>query len=622
MFKLPKFRTSLLLLTSIPQKPNTFQSGFASIFVVLLLILGVVGGTYLVQQQTNLMPFAAENKTSSKTINTVQTQPGDFPSPKSKYMPYRAKQELLDSYLSGKIEGSVYCEKNVLMVKPKNPKGNEPKTVYIIDCNPEAVGSIKGKLTCGKTKGGDYGCIDKTGTAKSGAGGPNLSNQEKDEDEDDPDSPAFANPKSNKDNAQKGGDSKSDSDTKKTESDTKPAGSTAVKASDAPGITEKQIKDCGFTITESGVPVFAVQVGGKKSSATEEKTCDDIRAAQLKYFEGAIEKARQEAAEAKKNGDTAKAEELEKKATEAEKKTAECEGKKDQAFVECAKAAVAPVESLATAAQSQAISNAYKKMQLLLSQGEGSESKCVKADMGVTPFLEAPRIRQKRADNNDEARRLLLCTGADKKFKWRVLIGGNAGSDFSDDGEDKGNDAERILGLHGTETAAKSPKTDGPYEPEFVVAGKNGFSIYGQDKASVEKTLTKYLAAAKDGTTTMRGPAVPGDNGSQDGTQKDSTAKDESSTPSTNATFSKLNPSIAKEDAKRALTFSQATGKKYTCAESSDPVLKNVIVKIENDGSLAKKVEVVCNNGTDRKYICAAKSGDKELGCYNQSDLK
>jgi hypothetical protein len=578
------------------------QSGFGSLFFVILLVVAVIGGTYLVQQRTNLVPFAAE---SSKNENSVKEQPGDFPSPKSKYTPYKAKQELLNKYINDEIEGSIYCEKNVLMVKPKNPQGNEPKTVYIIDCNPDAVGSIKGKLTCGKTKGGDYGCIDTTGTARSGAGGPNLSNQEKDEDEDDPNSPAFANPKYTNDDEDGDGDGSANSTT------------------DAPTLTEKQIAECGFTITESGVPVFAVQVGGKKSSAIEEKTCDEIRSAQLKYFESAIKKAQEEAEEARKNGDTAKADELQKKAEEAAKAVEKCEGKKDTEFVDCAKEAQKVIEPIAKEAQSQAVLNAYKKMQLLLSQGDGSESKCVKADMGVAPFLEAPRIRQKREDGNDEARRLLLCTGKDKSFKWRVLVGGNAGSEFSDDGEDQGNDAERILGLHGTESAGISPKTDGPYEPEFVVAGKNGFTIYGQDKASVEKTLEKYLIAAKAGTTSMRSDPVDGDKD----TKTEDTKKDEGGSTST---FTKLNPSVAKDEAKYAkdaksakdLTFSKESGKKYTCAESSDSKLKNVIVKIENDGTLAKKVEVVCNNGTDRTFYCAEKDGGKELGCYNQSDLK
>lgn len=536
---------------------------------------------------------ASTNKAKEKDVPTPN---GDFP--KGDFQPRADKQELLNKFINGDVAGTIECRKTNAQGNQGSPTGDNKtgdtslwvvpdkatadipaKGLYIIDCSRSAIGSYKNPVTCGKLKGTNkYGCIDET-----------LKN------------------------------ASTDKDAKKDDS------KTTAKATDAPTLTEKQIKDCGFTITESGVPVFAVQVGGRKTSAIEEKTCDQIRAAQLKYFESAIKKAQEEAEEARKNGDTAKADELKKKADEASKAVEKCEGKKDTEFVNCAKEAQKVIEPIAKEAQSQAVLNAYKKMQFILSQGDGTESKCVKADMGVAPFLEAPRIRQN--DKEDEARRLLLCTGTDKKFKWRVLVGGKAGSEFSNDGEDQGNDAERILGLHGTESAAVSPKTDGPYEPQFEVKGKNGFIIYGQDKASVEKTLEKYLIAAKAGTTSMRSAPVDGDNGSTDKDKKtDETKKDDSSS----ATFTKLNPSVAKDEAKYAkdaksakeLTFSKESGKKYTCAESSDSKLKNVIVKIENDGTLAKKVEVVCNNGTDRTFYCAEKAGGKELGCYNQSDLK
>ncbi len=367
-----------------------------------------------------------------------------------------------------------------MWVVPDTATADIAKTgVYIIDCSRSAIGSYKNweTVTCGKIKNGSsykFGCVD-TSLKNASTGG----------------------------NGSSGSGSGSGSrDSANADSNSQP------KATDVPTLTEKQIKDCGFTVTESGVPIFAVQVGGKISSAQQEKTCDDIRAAQLKYFEGAIEKARQEAEEARKNGDTAKADELEKKATEAEKATAGCEGKKDKEFADCAKSASEVVQKVATEAQSQAVTNAYKKMQVLLAQGENSASRCVKADMGVAPFLEAPRLKQKRADKNDEARRLLLCTGADKKFKWRVLIGGKSGAEFADeDGVDEGNDAERIYGLHGT-----TPDATGAPTYPYTVTGKNCFTIYDPNtEDGIRKTIGKYLDAAKEGKTTMRSPAVQGD---------------------------------------------------------------------------------------------------------------
>src|SRR5690606_23094888 len=135
---------------------------------------------------------------------------------------------------------------------------------------------------------------------------------------------------------------------------------------------------------------------GQHTTDADAKDCEELRKAQLKHFAGIVEKAREEAAEARKNGDEKKAKELEDKAQEVEKKAAACEGKKDKEFADCAKAAAEPAKNAATAAQSQAVTNALKKLREIIDKKRPGG--CVKADMGITPFLEAQRLKNVKSD--------------------------------------------------------------------------------------------------------------------------------------------------------------------------------------------------------------------------------
>ncbi len=412
-----------------------------------------------VQKSTNT---SSTKGTSQDKVPVVE---GDFPSKEAgDFIPRSDKQKILDKFLNGEIPGMIECRNtnakgdpgsSLWAVPDKATDDISKDGVYIIDCSKDAIGSYKNSVSCGKRPNGNsykYGCIDKSLKSSSPA-----------------------------------------------------------KASEEPTTTEKQLADCGFTTTESGVPLFSVQVGGK-SSEVDTKKCDELIEAQIKYFNSKIAKAQAEADEAKKRGDTEKAAELQSKVNSATKKVEDCKEKSGASFTECAKEAQKTVSETATAAHSQAIKNALVKLEEIMAKKRPGG--CVKADLGIAPFLEAQRLKRKPSrgtggQENDEARRLLLCQGTNKDdLKWRVLVSGSSGSEFADDGDDKGDDAERIYGLHGT-----TPDATGAPNYPYTVPGKNGFIIYDPNTADgVEKTIGKYIEAAKAGKTTMRSAPVEGDN--------------------------------------------------------------------------------------------------------------
>ncbi len=426
--------------------------------------------------------------------------PGDF-------VPSDRKLATLKKFLDGSIKGKIVCrntnaqsnegsatgdaKKNdsSMWVIADNPGGEVPKEEYIIDCSRTAMGSYKGweSVKCGKLKSGSsyqFGCIDTSLTGSSNS--------------------SKADSRQTSNGAPSSKDENGKVITQKGPGDTNAAAQTAPVA--PPTLTEQQIKDCGFSISEEGIPLFAVQVGGHASE--ESKNCQELIDLQLKYFDGIVAKAKAEAEEAKKNG-AANAEELVAKAETANKAVTDCQGKTGTEFATCAKTAQQTVQGAATAAQSQAIRNALKKLEEIMAKKRPGG--CVKADLGITPFLEAQRLKRKPSRGtggveNDEARRLLLCQGdKENNLTWRVLVGGAASENGKDDGDkcgsgDCGNDAERIYGLHGT-----TPDATGAPKYPYTVPGKNGFVINDPNKeGGVEATLGKYIEAAKAGKTTLR----------------------------------------------------------------------------------------------------------------------
>ena len=270
--------------------------------------------------------------------------------------------------------------------------------------------------------------------------------------------------------------------------------------------SEKIAEKCGFSKNELIVPVYPITIG--ENGILTDPECQELLKTQTAYFAQYIEAARKKAAEEaaannlKFENDTFVVDPdkdlSEEEKGEAEKKAAQlnealgskikeaagqnnaCKDKTGDDAIECNKETQQVTQVAATAAQVEAMNNAVKKLEAILA-GEAA-GKCVKADLGVTPFLEAQRLKRKNGEN-DEDRRLLLCSGDNdpKQLKWRVLVGGmktgetrtiqnedgtteiktntnsaNDEDECSSNGEAKdcGADAERIYGLHGKDPAA------------------------------------------------------------------------------------------------------------------------------------------------------------------------
>lgn len=307
---------------------------------------------------------------------------------------------------------------------------------------------------------------------------------------------------------------------------------------------------------ESDVPLFPISIGENETITSQE--CQDFMKIQSEYFDQYLEEARQKALETarennlkyendtfvvdpdKELSEEEKAE-AEKKADELNKKVAEplkeadnaneeCKDMSLEEAARCMKEVQERTQVVVSAAQLEAIANSLKKMEIILAGTEEAAGKCVKADMGITPFLEAQRL--KRRDPNEEDRRLLLCAGSEDpgQLKWRVLVGGmktgetrtiinedgteiiSTNSEGTDDGDecgekDCGADAERIWGLHGRSADATGAPTY-PYTVESGTEGKlrkNSFKIYDPNSEDgIEKTIGAYLKSARSNQGTLR----------------------------------------------------------------------------------------------------------------------
>ena len=166
------------------------------------------------------------------------------------------------------------------------------------------------------------------------------------------------------------------------------------------------------------------------------------------------------------------------------------------------------MQTAAEEAQKLAAKNALDKLKIILAGGEDAKGRCVKADLGLSPVLEAKRLKARGVDAaNPKGRRtfhrLLICRGNDKNdLKWRVLVGGEAGAQFTgDDGTvDEGNDAERLYGLYGTDEKASGPPQFGAgFAINRCVTLTGSTSEPFVKKEDVEKNLAKYIAVAESG---------------------------------------------------------------------------------------------------------------------------
>ncbi len=336
------------------------------------------------------------------------------------------------------------------------------------------------------------------------------------------------------------------------------SGSTTA-AANIPQTDTDLAKKCGFTENSDGntIPFFKFGIG--ENASISDEACKELLAAQLKEFNEVNARAAQKLRDLAENSDgvvkisksddgkyTAgfsdpskandpenikKVEEAQKAANqlnEANNKVAACNGKEGQAMVDCLKDAQGSVQASATEAQKAMLAGYLTKFNDLLSKfgQKVDDDKCVKADLGVAPFMDAKRLKASsgRSENDTTRQRLLICLGSIGDLKWRVLVGGESGAEFADDdGEDKGNDAERLWGLYGTESNASGPRWS-EYPNGFTInpcvslhPGEGGKVT----PDSVKSDLAKYIAAAEGRTPNIpeckkaSNPNDTGGNGSE-----------------------------------------------------------------------------------------------------------
>ncbi len=306
---------------------------------------------------------------------------------------------------------------------------------------------------------------------------------------------------------------------------------------------EKLAADCGFVQADQatlGIPFFKIGPGENLSINRED--CKELLRNQLAYFEQANIRAKNRLEEtakdlgveivkdengnyalkyndpqdANKEGVKALAENL-KTVNEAQTTIKNCKDKTGEEQAACLGETQAKTQKAAEIVDKAALKSSLDKLnQILDGKKPGG---CVKADLGATPVLEAKRLKARgRGENpdpadggesNDKGRRtfhrLLVCAGKNKQdLKYRVLVGGNAGEEFSNDGEDKGNDAERLYGLYGTDESYEGP-------PQFG----SGFPINrcvtltGNTADVIRKDLAIYIAAAENGTSAKAADGGP-----------------------------------------------------------------------------------------------------------------
>lgn len=183
---------------------------------------------------------------------------------------------------------------------------------------------------------------------------------------------------------------------------------------------------------------------------------------------------------------------------------------KDKGNAELAKKASDAAKKAADAvAAAEAIRKLAKLEQML--KGETTEQ-CVKADLGIRPWLTAPRLKSRGEDTREDGSpgekvnrhlRLYVCSGKDSKLKWRVATEGNDNTQGENNEQSSAtheNSMERILGLHAE--SESSPNFPTPRYPFDKVKG-GITTLYGQDEAGVRKSLEVYINAAKMGKAVL-----------------------------------------------------------------------------------------------------------------------
>lgn len=410
---------------------------------------------------------------------------------------------------------------------------------------------------------------------------------------------------------------------------------------------EKLAADCGFIQADQstlGIPFFKIATGQNTSVTRED--CKQLLATQLTYFEQANiraknkleETAKDLGVEIKRNDDgtyvvdakdkavleTEAGKELVKNVetiSNAQKTLNECKDKTGEAQAACLGETQKATQAAAVVIDKAALTSTLAKLELILTgQRNGG---CVKADLGVTPSLEAKRLKSSGVDAaNPKGRRtfhrLLVCSGGDKgDLKYRVLVGGLAtgetatvtkpdgttgtatnttgtkDGDKCEDGgaKDCGNDAERLYGLHGTTDDATGP-------PQYGAGFKINecVTLHGQDNADMIRTdLAIYIEAAKNGTQPKSAAGGPcraepnpndtGGNGSSRDPLRNPASKQSGSTPTGGTTPTGGSTTAPKtEDPSKPGTDGGKTNKCTTdpgCQEKNDPLKRKGTYKCD-----------------------------------------
>ncbi len=259
---------------------------------------------------------------------------------------------------------------------------------------------------------------------------------------------------------------------------------------------QKLAEECGMVKdgeSTLGIPFFKISTGQNLSVNRED--CKQLLATQLTYFEQANkEAARKLMEEAEKIGATVEKkedgtyevkgdlenEEVKKLAekvktvNEAQTAVTECKGKTGEEQANCLKTTQEKTQGAATAANAAVLQGYVKKFDQIMSGDLGGKDEvCVKADLGVAPFMDSEGIG---AAHVGEEYRLLLCraksnlveNGGDGRFKWRVLLLDSSDGDCSTkEKEEEEKPTSAVLGMMAAVgPGAAQPGTTGGPAPE------------------------------------------------------------------------------------------------------------------------------------------------------------
>lgn len=175
----------------------------------------------------------------------------------------------------------------------------------------------------------------------------------------------------------------------------------------------------------------------------------------------------------------------------------------DKGNAELAKKASDATKKAADAVTAAEALRKLAKLEQIL-KGETKEL-CVKADLGIRPWLNARRLKARGEDTREDGSagekvnrfsRLYVCSGSDSKTKWRVATEGN---DNTQDTENE-NSMERILRLHADSETSENYPT--PKYPFTEIEG-NVAVLLGQNEDQIRASLEKYINAAKAGKATI-----------------------------------------------------------------------------------------------------------------------